>query len=421
MDNTATSNSLGGHNDIRHSSNRVHLQAKKPQRSQTLMRTAVKSPGHNHAQRTTSNEHTGPIKSRSAEISQPDIRVGHSTERRLTSEERARLIRSTQNPKSDLIGRFSSQNSKPKSIEGVSNPYANKVVDNQFFVPNSAPSRLPKVNPSGSRLDSLKQAAPANDSVYVPVRHPVQEQVFEDAYNDPYPEAQELETIETASQAANYNTIQKFHRENNNVISEDNAVMAAPETIPENYGQGYESFEQINNDLPNGTAAYQPPLINHKKKRSWLFKSSMASIAGLACLIIVALGGLVYHEMGSVDAYIASKKAGFSVVFPAYKPTGYTIANIATSRGAIQTNYHNAGGHKYSITERLSSWNSSQLLSHYVFGIAQQNYETVNTRGMTVYLYGKNNATWINHGIWYLIQANSGLSTKQLLQLASSS
>ena len=48
------------------------------------------------------------------------------------------------------------------------------------------------------------------------------------------------------------------------------------------------------------------------------------------------------------------------------------------------------------------------------------NYQVVVGGGRTVYLYGSRNATWVNNGLWYVLQGNDSLSNQQLVQLATS-
>jgi hypothetical protein len=71
------------------------------------------------------------------------------------------------------------------------------------------------------------------------------------------------------------------------------------------------------------------------------------------------------------------------------------------------------------LTEKTSAWNSATLRDNFVASNAKT-YQTVETGGRTIYLYGQNQASWVNGGIWYQVQSNGALSNHQLVELATS-
>ena len=46
--------------------------------------------------------------------------------------------------------------------------------------------------------------------------------------------------------------------------------------------------------------------------------------------------------------------------------------------------------------------------------------QTIDTAGRTVYIYGNDNASWVDNGIWYQVTSNGDLSNTDVLNIASS-
>jgi hypothetical protein len=173
-------------------------------------------------------------------------------------------------------------------------------------------------------------------------------------------------------------------------------------------------FEQA---LSQATAHQEPPI---EKRSSKLAKRLSLSLAGIL-IVLVAGGFLVYHNVPRIDLFVASSRAGFTATTPGYSPAGYDLANVSSADGVINASYHsNSDSRAYTIKERDTTWDSNTLLDSYVVGVAGQNYETVQSAGRTIYIYGNKDATWVNGGIWYVITDNNSLSDQQLIQLATS-
>ena len=140
-----------------------------------------------------------------------------------------------------------------------------------------------------------------------------------------------------------------------------------------------------------------------------------------AALAVVILGGfLAYQNIANVTVRMASAKAGFTASLPGYKPAGFSVGKFAYSPGNVTINFHsNSDDRHFALSEEPSSWDSDALLNNFVATKTDQ-YQTVQTAGRTLYIYGQNSATWVNSGVWYRIDSNNSLSTTQLSTLASS-
>ncbi len=116
---------------------------------------------------------------------------------------------------------------------------------------------------------------------------------------------------------------------------------------------------------------------------------------------------------------MASARAGFPASMPGYKPTGYAAMSLNYGPGKVIIGYEGPGNHNYSLVQKSSNWDSETLLQNYVAtsGLA---YQTYSAAGRTVYVYGNDNATWVNGGIWYQLNGNGNLNKNQIIDLASS-
>jgi hypothetical protein len=137
-------------------------------------------------------------------------------------------------------------------------------------------------------------------------------------------------------------------------------------------------------------------------------------------LILASLAGIiVWQNLANIEVRIASHRAGIHAKLPGYKPSGFSFRSLAYRQGLVTINFaSNSDARYYSVTERVSNWNSETLHTSFVDGNGPAS--TVATNGRTIYVYGNTNATWVDGGIWYQIEGNSGLSTGQLLKIANS-
>jgi hypothetical protein len=148
-------------------------------------------------------------------------------------------------------------------------------------------------------------------------------------------------------------------------------------------------------------------------------RSNKALIAGLIVAAALVITGIVaFINRSSIEIRLASLRAGFSAQLPPYNITGYKVANIQSDKGKVAINYI-SGNSSYKITQELSSWDSQTLLYNFVLDISSK-YKTIWRDGRTIYLYNKNQATWVNAGIRYTITGNAELSESELVSLATS-
>ncbi|HET7320010.1 MAG TPA: hypothetical protein VFI84_00310 [Candidatus Saccharimonadales bacterium] len=146
----------------------------------------------------------------------------------------------------------------------------------------------------------------------------------------------------------------------------------------------------------------------------------IASVSSAALAVLIIGGFLAYQNVANVTVRLASTRAGFAASLPAYKPSGFSVGKFAYHTGNVTINFHsNSDQRAFALVEQPSEWNSETLLNEFV-ATKSSDYQTVQTAGRTVYIYGQNNATWVASGVWYQVNTQGSLSTSQLVNLASS-
>lgn len=167
----------------------------------------------------------------------------------------------------------------------------------------------------------------------------------------------------------------------------------------------------------NATSHLQQPPHMVKKVRFKPKKSMLA--ASLSALLIAGFFG--WQNFDDIQNSLAGKRAGFAVSVPEYEAPGFVLSNNVTAeKGKATLNYQSTSSDSsFSVVERVSSWTPEALYLNFVqpnstdYHIYQQN-------GKTLYLYDGSKATWVDKGIWYLVDGKSKLTTDQLLQIANS-
>lgn len=151
---------------------------------------------------------------------------------------------------------------------------------------------------------------------------------------------------------------------------------------------------------------------SHRKQRK--IAGAFASVAMLAALS----GFIFWQNRADIELQLASARSGVPASLPAFKPTGYAIKGLTYSPGTVTIGFSGNAGN-FSVVQKTSNWDSETLLQNYV-ATSGQAYNTYQAAGRTVYVYGNDNATWVNGGIWYQINDHGQLSKGQIINLATS-
>jgi hypothetical protein len=179
-------------------------------------------------------------------------------------------------------------------------------------------------------------------------------------------------------------------------------------------------FEQA---IENANSHQQPPLTKKELKvlhGKHPLKGKIISYMALGIMGLAIIGYGIYQNAPNIMVKIASIKAGFAATLPSYRPSGFSLSTIDYQPGTIAFNFNgNIDSRKYTITEHSSNWDSATLVSSIVVPTQGNNYKKVMVNGQLVYLYGRDQASWVSNGIWYQVKGDGSLSTNQLIQLAT--
>jgi hypothetical protein len=158
----------------------------------------------------------------------------------------------------------------------------------------------------------------------------------------------------------------------------------------------------------------------HRVKQFFAKQPRLLTAATGALAVLIFVGYLVYLNIPNISMRIAAERAGFAATMPAYKPTGYSLTGpVAYSTGEVQLKFAStAQPGNFTLTQHQSNWDAQALLQDYV-SRQTNNYMTYQDEGLTIYMFN-GQATWINGGIWYSVSGSAGLSSDQILNLATS-
>jgi hypothetical protein len=139
-------------------------------------------------------------------------------------------------------------------------------------------------------------------------------------------------------------------------------------------------------------------------------------------LAIAIMGGYIWmHNVGNLTITAAAQKAGISATLPSYVPASYSLSGpISYGPGYLTMQFSSPSSPgPLVLTQRRTEWSSASLLELYVTPKAKD-YVTVQTQGLTVYVYNGNQATWVNRGMQYIVEGDTRLSKEQVIKIAES-
>ena len=162
------------------------------------------------------------------------------------------------------------------------------------------------------------------------------------------------------------------------------------------------------------------PHKKHISHRLGLSRKTL-NVGTAALAVLLLIGFFAYQNVPNMSMRLAATRAGFDARMPNYQPSGFSLQGpIEYGPGHITVSF---GSHsderQYNLTQKVSNWTSEALAENFL-ARADTPYQTFRERGKTVYIYGDNNATWVNGGVWYQIEGNANLSSEQLLNIINS-
>ena len=177
-------------------------------------------------------------------------------------------------------------------------------------------------------------------------------------------------------------------------------------------------FEQALADAKSHEEPAHKPLKVRKSKKSFHRKLAVIS-AGVMAIVVVG-GFAAYVNRDAIQFEVASVRAGFPANKPSYTPTGYVAGAATGEQGKVTIDFASTEvNESFTLTQASSNWDSQDLFDDIVARY-DTTYQTIQSGGRTIYLYGNNEAAWVNGGILYTVKGNAALETEQLISLATS-
>ncbi|MCC7289342.1 hypothetical protein IT414_03065 [bacterium] len=141
-------------------------------------------------------------------------------------------------------------------------------------------------------------------------------------------------------------------------------------------------------------------------------------------LVAVALLGFYIWQVNypNLAIKVAAAKSGVTATVPSYLPSGWKIGrDISAAEGTLTYNVINPSSNKsIRVVQSRSEWDSQALAENY---IAQKypGYSAYQVQGLTIYLYGENQASWVRNGNWFRLEGETqALGQDQIIKLATS-
>lgn len=196
------------------------------------------------------------------------------------------------------------------------------------------------------------------------------------------------------------------------------AMQAAPAQDDQSQAV-HDIFESaLANATSHNEAAPQENPFKATKRKAKKSRQVLGIVSSVAVFLLLA-GFIGYQNKANIQYQMASARAGFAASIPGYKPDGFNLGKLQYATGTIAATYQNKQSNSsIDITQKKSNWDSQTLLENFVAS-ASGSYQGYDANGRTVYVYGDNNATWVNGGVWYQLHANGNVDAKQLVKIAA--
>jgi hypothetical protein len=197
-------------------------------------------------------------------------------------------------------------------------------------------------------------------------------------------------------------TVARDQAESETVINEDSTGASLPSAAATHH----EALSKLINQLP-------PVDVPNASSR-------VGRVAAVIVAVII-MGSYVWlQNYPKMAIQAAGDKAGLSASMPGYIPSSYKLKATTTLPGLVTLKFATPNQPaSLTIAQHRTDWDSNSLLDNFVTKQGGE-FASVAGQGLTVYLFKQNQATWINHGVWYSITGSSLLSREQILKIAYS-
>lgn len=136
---------------------------------------------------------------------------------------------------------------------------------------------------------------------------------------------------------------------------------------------------------------------------------------------ILIMGGYIWlQNYPKMAIQTADSRSGVQASLPSFMPSSYNLATTSVAPGMVTLKFSSPSStDSLTIAQERTDWDPSSLLSNYI-AKTTDDYAAVQGQGLTIYMFGRNQATWVNRGIWYSINGATRLSRDDILKIAYS-
>lgn len=184
-------------------------------------------------------------------------------------------------------------------------------------------------------------------------------------------------------------------------------------------GTDHKKSQDLFESALKSSKSHQQTYSHHKKSPKR--RSKLVGSLALSLTAVLLIAFFVYQNIPTIAVYTTSSKVGFQVAKPSYQPAGFGLKGpLQYEQGKVVLDFRsNSDDKKYSIEQTKTELDSASMLNNYLTA-SNTDYSTEYANGRTVYIYGNNNATWVDGGIWYKLTNDANLNSEQLLKIVSS-
>lgn len=181
--------------------------------------------------------------------------------------------------------------------------------------------------------------------------------------------------------------------------------------------------ELKNTAIEKALASTMRKEVQNKEKAPRIHFGLKRVLLALACSV-AAVFAIVYFvnlNAPNISLKVAAMQTGIEASYPAYVPRDFSLSDITSESGKITLNFKSSStGESFTLTEEKSSWDTNALLNNFVRKEYKDDYSIIKEQGLTIYI-SDSNATWVNGGIVYKLNAPSNsLTKKQIKSIAVS-
>jgi hypothetical protein len=211
--------------------------------------------------------------------------------------------------------------------------------------------------------------------------------------------------------------ISHFHRPQNSVQAE---VHSEPKVHPV---AAHATAPRLPSHAETHHRAMTKLAAHHKASNHTVHEnySSLKRYGTVAAAVLI-MGTYVWlQNFPKLELHSASSKAGFALTLPAYLPSSYSMNGpvVATNGSATISFKSPSTSEPLKISQNVTNWDSKSLRDN-ISSSKTQDFIAVEGQGLTIYLWGKNEAAWVYHGIRFGLEGTSKLSREQILKIAYS-